>query len=145
MPHTLPVADQTTKQAATFDCSLRRSDHDVVCVHAAGELDIATAPQLELALREAMLQSRVVVLDLRDLAFIDSCGVHVIDKASNRARHLGRRLVVLRGPANITRMLALTSITDEFELARHGSHSPVPAAAPSGQRVVAHTASRGAT
>jgi anti-anti-sigma factor len=112
-------------------------------VHAAGELDIATTAQLELTLREAVLRSRLVVLDLRDLAFIDSCGVHVIDNASDRARRLGRR-PVLRGRPNVTRILALTSITDDFELARHGSRSPLPAAANHGQRVVARAAARGA-
>jgi anti-anti-sigma factor len=144
VPRTLPAADQTTKQAPVFDCSLSRSERDVVCVHAAGELDIATAPQLELTLRQAVLGSRLVVLDLRDLSFIDSCGVHVIDIASDRARRLGRRLVVLRGPPNVARILALTSITDDFDLARPGSHSPLPAAPNRGRRVAAGAEARGA-
>jgi anti-anti-sigma factor len=117
VPPTPSDADPTIKQAAAFECSLSCGDEDVVCVHAAGELDIASAPQLELTLRQAVLGSRLVVLDLRDLSFMDSCGVHVIDDASDRARHLGRRLVVLRGPAHVTRILALTSITDCFEFA----------------------------
>jgi len=144
MPRTLPAADPTTKQAPAFDCSLSRSERDVVCVHAAGELDIATTAQLELTLRQAVLGSRLVVLDLRDLSFIDSCGAHTIDIASDRARRLGRRLVELRGPPNVTRILALTSITDDFELDRHQSRSPLPAAVNRSQRVAAGAAARGA-
>jgi anti-anti-sigma factor len=143
MSHTLPAADATTEQAAAFTCSLSRSERDVVCLRAAGELDIATAPQLELTLREAVLRSRIVVLDLRDLSFIDTCGVRVIDNASDRARRLGRRLVVLRGPPNVTRILALTAITDDIDLAHEASRSRLPAAANRGPRVVARAASRG--
>jgi anti-sigma B factor antagonist len=144
MPHALPAAGPSTTQAAAFDCSLSRGDHDVVCVRAAGELDIATAPQLELALREAVLRSRLVVLDLRDLSFIDSCGVHVIDNASDRARRLGRRLVVLGGPPHVTRILGLTAITDDFVLERHDSRSPLDALANRGRGVARAEASRGA-
>ncbi|MGI9082213.1 MAG: STAS domain-containing protein, partial [Thermoleophilaceae bacterium] len=47
-------------------------------VYVAGELDVATAPQLEQTLREAQSEARLVVLDLRELTFVDSAGVHVI-------------------------------------------------------------------
>ena len=43
------------------------------------------------------MQAQLVVLDLRELAFMDSSGVHAIVNASIRARQVGRRLVLLRG------------------------------------------------
>jgi anti-anti-sigma factor len=49
-----------------------------------GELDVATAPQLTAALR-GMPPTGEVVLDLSELTFIDSCGVHaILDLANTR-------------------------------------------------------------
>ena len=56
------------------------------------------------------------MLDLRELAFMDSAGVHTIVDASSRARRAGRRLLVLRGPANVDRLFALTGSVDQVEV-----------------------------
>jgi len=60
--------------------------------------------------------AQLVVLDLRELAFIDSCGMHAIIRAGIRAREAGRRLVLVRVPANVDRMLALTESSDQVEI-----------------------------
>jgi anti-anti-sigma factor len=82
-------------------------------VRLAGELDIATTPQLEQALREPQLQARLVVLDLRELAFMDSSGVHAIIDASIRARQVGHRLLLLRGSPGADRVFTLTGSGDD--------------------------------
>jgi anti-anti-sigma factor len=114
---------------AVFEWWLVNGDPDSVCVHVAGELDIATASKLEVALREALLAARLVVIDLRDLAFIDSSGVHAIVNASNRARTTDRRLVILRGPAHVDRIFKLARAFEELEFARTDSLGPVCAQA----------------
>ena len=85
-------------------------------VHVAGALDIATAPRLAATLRESQADAQLVVLDLRELAFMDSSGVHAIVDASSDARQLGRRLLLLRGPANVQRLFALTGNADRVEV-----------------------------
>jgi anti-anti-sigma factor len=92
---------------ATFECSQVSGDPDAVCVHACGELDIASAPRLESMLREAVSTAGLVVLDLGDLAFIDSAGVHAVVNASIHARRLGRRLVIMAVPASVERVFLL--------------------------------------
>jgi anti-anti-sigma factor len=79
----------------------------VAWVQVAGELDIATAPALEQTLRDGELQTRLVVLDLRELTFTDSCGARVISEAGKRAERDGRRLVLVRGPTQADRMFTL--------------------------------------
>jgi len=79
-------------------CSWAEGGRNAAWVQVAGELDIATAPQLERTLCKPELRAGLVVLDLRELAFIDSSGVHAIGNASRSARDAGGRLVVLRGP-----------------------------------------------
>lgn len=82
-------------------------DPDAATVRVAGELDIATAPQLGMALAGALSHEHVVVLDLRDVIFIDIFGVHAVVDAGVRAREGGRRLEVLRGRAAVDRIFAL--------------------------------------
>jgi anti-anti-sigma factor len=110
---------------ASFDCSQINGDPDAVCVHACGELDIATAPHLLLTLREAVCRAGLVVLDLGDLAFIDSAGVHAIVNASVHARQLNSRLVVLPGPASVERIFALAGAHGNFAFGI--AEAPVPA------------------
>jgi anti-anti-sigma factor len=98
-----------------FGCSWTGGGPDGAWVHVVGELDIATTPQLERTLREAQLEARLVVLDLRELVFMDSSGVHAIVNAGIRARQAARRLLVLRGPPNVDRAFTLAGRRDAVE------------------------------
>ena len=97
-----------------FACSCTSGGLDAARVYVGGELDIATTPQLERTLDAS--QARLVVLDLRKLAFIDGCGIHAIIRAGIRARQAGRRLVLVRVPSNVDRMLALSGSSDKVEI-----------------------------
>jgi anti-sigma B factor antagonist len=99
-----------------FACSCTNGGLDAAWVHVAGELDIVTTPQLERTLHDSQSHARLVVLDLRELAFIDSCGMHAIVNASIRARQAGRRLVLVRVPAHVHRLLTLTGSSDQVEI-----------------------------
>jgi hypothetical protein len=65
-----PTTGQVRRTAPGFFCTLRDGGLDTAWVHGAGELDLATAPLLEQTLRRAEIRPRVV-LDLRELAFVD--------------------------------------------------------------------------
>jgi len=112
----LPASDAARAGALPppFTCSYMNGGADAAWVHVRGELDIATTPQLERALDAS--QARVVMLDLREISFIDSSGIHAIVRACIRARHAGRRLVLVRVPANVGGMVALTGSADQVEI-----------------------------
>jgi len=110
------VVDSAGAPPRAFVCSWTDGGLEAAWVHVSGELDLATAPQLERTMREPQLQARLVVLDLRELEFIDSSGVHAIMNAGSRARQAGRRLVLLRGPPRIDRVFTLTGCSDELEI-----------------------------
>ena len=99
-----------------FRCLLRESGRDVAWVRVTGELDIAAAPQLEDSLRMAQLQARRVVLDLRELTFIDCAGLRVVVAAGNHARQAGAHLVVVRGPSQVDRVFTLTGTSDALKI-----------------------------
>jgi anti-anti-sigma factor len=108
MPRKLVLADQVVERSdavpPAFKCGWGNGSADAAWVHLAGELDVATTPRLESALREPRLKARLVVLDLRELAFVDSSGVHAIV----RARRAGRRMLLLRGRPGVDRVFTLT-------------------------------------
>ena len=68
---------------------------------------------LERALREAQQSARVVVLDLRELTFIESSGVHVLLEAAARVRPGEGRLILVRGPPHVDRALTLTDASSQ--------------------------------
>jgi anti-anti-sigma factor len=113
MSHTFGSADVLPQSLV---CSWEEWGTDAAWVQVAGELDLATAPALEQALRGAELRARLVALDLRELTFMDSGGAHVIVHAGIRAQHAGRRLVVLRGPAQVDRFLELSGASEVLEI-----------------------------
>jgi anti-sigma B factor antagonist len=47
-----------------------------------GEMDMATAPQFDEAVKEAIDRGAVVVLDMSAVTFVDSSGLHAIVKAA---------------------------------------------------------------
>jgi anti-sigma B factor antagonist len=120
MPDAQAVPDSIAGRAdappSSFVCCWANSGLDAAWAHLAGELDIATASQLEQTLDQSQLAARVVVLDLRKLEFIDSSGVHAIVKANSRARQSGRRLVLMRGSPSVDRIFALAGCSDELEI-----------------------------
>lgn len=81
----------------------------------AGDLDIAMAPRLELALVAAVARARLLVVDLRELEFVDCAGARVIAGASARARQAGGRLVLLHGSAAVERVFRLTGYLADLE------------------------------
>jgi STAS domain len=56
-----------------------------------GELDLATAPQLEQVVTERLAAGDEVVLDLRELAFMDSCTRTPASPTSGASSSCGRR------------------------------------------------------
>jgi anti-anti-sigma factor len=76
-----------------------------------GELDLATAPLLESAFDAAFTDDDVemIVVDLTELSFMDSTGVHLLIRM-HRACADADRLRVINGSRAVERMLNLTGI-----------------------------------
>ena len=90
---------------------------DAIHLSLRGELDIAAAPRIEDALREAEEQGpATVVLDLSELVFMDSTGLRTILAADARAKEASRRLVVVQGDENIQRVFEVTRLHERVEI-----------------------------
>ena len=90
---------------------------DVVQVSVAGELDLATAPRLEEALRAAEeSDAKTVLLDLRELDFMDSTGLRAIISADQRARESGHHFAVVQGDENVKRVFEVTRLHERVQI-----------------------------
>ena len=52
----------------------------------------------------------LLIVDLRELRFMDSTGLHALVKANKRAGEAGQRFAVVKGGAQIQRLLSLTGV-----------------------------------
>jgi anti-anti-sigma factor len=110
------LADRDDVLHQDLVCSCALDGLGAAWVHADGELDMATVPLLGRTLGKAQPHARLVVLDLRELAFMDSCGAHLIVDASIHARRAGRRLVLLRAPSRVDAVFNLIGRSGDLEI-----------------------------
>lgn len=89
--------------------SERDGDGHVICL--TGELDLASAPAVQRELeRVEASDAAAIVVDLSGLTFMDSTGVRLLLTASARSRLDAERLLLLRGPVAVQRVLELTGV-----------------------------------
>jgi len=94
-------------------------NHDRAAVIAVtGELDLASSPALEEELdRVAATEDlELVVIDLRELEFMDSTGLSVLIRAHQRAEEQGRRFGLVKGSQQVERLFSLTGVAERLTL-----------------------------
>jgi anti-anti-sigma factor len=85
-------------------------------VSLAGELDISTAPDVDRELiKIERQQPPTVVVDLRELTFIDSTGLRTILSADARCRQYGGRLVIVPGPPAVHRVFSISLLDQRLQ------------------------------
>lgn len=82
-----------------------------VLVRLEGELDMASAPRFERVLNTALEHcASTVALDLSELTFLDSTGIHVLISADRRATHQGCTFVLRSPTRSVLKVLRLTGV-----------------------------------
>jgi anti-anti-sigma factor len=83
-----------------------------------GELDLATAPQLEAVVLEALDAGGRVLVDLHELDFMDSTGVRVLVAAHTRAEGDRERFAIVRPPrgSEVARIIEVSGLDAELRL-----------------------------
>jgi anti-sigma B factor antagonist len=96
--------------------SVRTELHgDAAVVVPTGELDLATAPALEAALARAFDgEAARVVLDLRELEFIDSSGLRTLLTARRRSEDSRRQFSLVAGHRGLERTLEIAGVHKVF-------------------------------
>jgi anti-sigma B factor antagonist len=95
-------------------------DHDPIegghLVVAAGELDISATPRLSTVLAMASATGGRLVLDLSEVAFVDSTALGTILKASSQLEESGTPLAVVVREGPVRALLEMTNLTQRLKL-----------------------------
>ena len=97
---------------------------EVVAVR--GDVDLATADALRAEVRAASERSGTVVLDLREVSFMDTQGLAVVIEAQQAAAEGDGRFVIVRGPERVHRLFDMIGLTPRLTIV----DDPAAAAAP---------------
>jgi anti-sigma B factor antagonist len=99
-----------------FRLEVRNEGRSTVIV-VSGELDLASSPALQEELdRVAASDSQMLIIDLRELDFMDSTGLSVLVRAHQRIEEQGRQLAMVKGPQQVQRLLSLTGVAERLRL-----------------------------
>jgi anti-sigma B factor antagonist len=89
----------------------------VVVVRPTGDLDAYTAPELRSRLQGVTgTDTRIVVVDLSGVTFIDSAGLGALVGAHRRMREAGGVLRIVQPPPLVGRAFELTGLNEVLDL-----------------------------
>ncbi|HEY8216899.1 MAG TPA: STAS domain-containing protein [Acidimicrobiia bacterium] len=89
--------------------------HGEWVVAVAGEIDVATSPELRQAIDRVLGSADRVTIDLAATTFIDSSGLGVLVAALKQAKERGHDAMTLRGVQEpVRRVLEITGLTGLF-------------------------------
>jgi anti-sigma B factor antagonist len=106
----------------------------VTVLRLTGELDLASGPRLTAEIEPTLTRRpATLAIDLRQLTFMDSSGIHAIIAAERRCRQRGTRFYLIRGSATIERLMAVCGLDRAFPTVSGpeqlpGDGSPLPIA-----------------
>jgi len=93
----------------------------VARIQLAGELDMSTAPDVERAFEDALAAGcRRLIVDLRNLAFMDSTGLVLLTRWDIGARRDGYDMTLIQGREPIHRLFEVTGLDRQFTFEEPG-------------------------
>jgi anti-sigma B factor antagonist len=98
----------SARESWPFRCEVA-PDGDSFAIRLHGELDMATAPEVDAAFADVAELRVPVTLDLRGLTFMDSRGVRMLVSFNEQAQAAGFPLTVACGD-RVQQLLALTGL-----------------------------------
>ena len=87
---------------------------EIVVVH--GEIDLATADAVRADLHRAFERSGTVVLDLRDVEFMDTQGLAVVIEAQQTSAADRTRFAITRAPDHVQRLFDMIGLTPRLTI-----------------------------
>ena len=94
----------------------RERDGEITVLVPVGEVDLVTVDTVRANLLDAAREARRVVLDLRQVTFMDSSGLRLLVEAQQRADQDGFAFAVVRGPASLERLFEVTGLDRRLDL-----------------------------
>ena len=101
-----------------LEIALTNGEDHVVRLAVEGEVDTSTSAQLLDSVLSAAVahDQHHIVIDLRDVGFIDSSGLDAIVQANRRVRDLNAHLVICNPSRTLRRMFEVTGLDDVLDV-----------------------------
>jgi anti-sigma B factor antagonist len=99
-------------------------DGEALVVALVGEFDLASAQLVGEELARAEESYSVVILDLSQVTFMDSTGLHVVLCVDERMRAAGSTLRVVPGSPQVQRLFELTGATRHLQTVTNTGPAP---------------------
>ena len=104
-------------EIAALEVTRERIGADEQVVAVAGQIDLYTAPELKVALSEAILEgAQRVTVDLSGTTFMDSTGLGVLVGAKKRLRALDGSIAIVCPDTSIRRLFEISGLVHLFEI-----------------------------
>jgi anti-anti-sigma factor len=103
----------TASAPGRLRCRTERRE-DTVVMRLSGDLDLAAVPRFESARAELGGDFAVMVLDLSELAFIDSTGLRAVIAAMRDVNAMPARLEIVPGPPAVQRVFEVTGLIQQL-------------------------------
>lgn len=81
-----------------------------------GEIDLATADAVRAHLNKAFECSGAVVLDLREVEFMDTQGLALVIEAEQSSAESGTRFAITRAPDHVHRLFDMIGLTPRLTI-----------------------------
>ena len=116
------------KLPGVFEVRAEPAGDGVVVVWVAGEVDLTVSAALERTLLNApdTPGTRGIVVDLGELRFLDSSGVHALVKGYLAARDAGLDYTVRRASGMVARVLTVTGVAEALGMTDGAEASEYP-------------------
>lgn len=99
-----------------FDLQLSEPEPGRLDAVVSGELDLSTVTELKAGLEHSTDAPRMLVVDLREVTFLDSSGLRLLLGLDERQRAAGGRLVLVQGGRRVARVFELTGAGQQLEM-----------------------------
>jgi anti-sigma B factor antagonist len=94
-----------------------RRDGDRAVITVKGEIDVASAPALRTQLHAVCVEGvSAVVLDLREVTFLDSSALGVLVGALRRCREVGNDFKLVITSPRLLKIFEITGLTSVFDI-----------------------------
>ena len=110
------LGERMADAPATLELTVSEHDGETV-LHAAGELDVNTAPDLRERLARLVNDGvRTIVVDLGEVTFVDSTALSVLVSALKRLRQADGDLELAAPNPSVRRVFEITGLTRLFTI-----------------------------
>ena len=107
----------TAEQIEEFVSEARPIGHNAYLISLAGNFDLHAGPEFERRVLEAIGRGALdLVIDLTDVAFIDSTTIGILMRTRKRLAPVGGRVLVVTSDQNILRLFEITALDRMFEI-----------------------------